>query len=414
MAPFRINKEICSPQPKVTEIKQVIFRQCTQTAHLDDIDSDNGRTSFMQAARGGTDAHLEILQAILERWNDRCKYHADQLSDPFKKRDRAGWTALMHAAHGGHVKTLEFVHREQAKVGVEISRSAIDPRNVTGEAAIAFVVDNVFGGDRVAFERHEMPSSTRKNGRSGGVATGAAAVASSDLESPRASGPGGGVAAGGASGVLSGLATTKMAAHGAGLFGISHQRHESDNDGDDEEESNDEDGDRKPSKKQRIALEQNSQKSNASNEISDEDENAAMKADTDNEDIGEVGAITTSRSKSSTSTCTSSSASSQVQRRPYRLPTASTAAATSEAQVLQFELSKYKSIAENGQRQAGEAIKQRDAAIKEKDHAIKERDGLRKELETCRAELESNHRTMKAIRTMLQAAGQLLPRDSAE
>lgn len=402
MAPFGINKEICSPQPKVTQIKQVIFHQCTQTAHLDDIDSDNGRTSFMQAARGGTDAHLEILQAILERWNDRCKYHSDQLSDPFKKRDRAGWTAFMHAAHGGHLKTLELVYREQVKVGVEVSKSAIDPRNVTGEAAIAFVVDKVFGGDRMAFQRHEMPS-TRKNGRSGGVAAGAASLES---ESPRTSGPGGGAVGAALRFLSASSASAAMAARGVGLGGISHQRHESDNDGDDEKESNDEDDECKPSKRQRIAVEQqqqqHSQRSSASNEISDEDDNAAMKADTDTEGIGEVGGSATSDS------------SAPVRRSPHRLPTASTAAATAEPQVLQLEMSKYKSIAENGHRQAFEAIKQRDEAVKEKDQAIKERDELKKELETCRAELESNQRTMKAIRTMLQAAGQLLPEDGAE
>ena len=59
-------------------------------------------------------------------------------------------------------------------------------------------------------------------------------------------------------------------------------------------------------------------------------------------------------------------------------------------QAMKHELRRYKNMAENGERQASEAITQRDVAIRDRDEAVRERDDLKKELEWLRAGVDSN------------------------
>jgi len=58
------------------------------TDHLACTNLVDGRTTYMIAAGGGTDVHLECLKIIMDRHLEKCgPYHFNQLKDPLKKTD---------------------------------------------------------------------------------------------------------------------------------------------------------------------------------------------------------------------------------------------------------------------------------------------------------------------------------------
>ena len=74
----------------------------------------------------------------------------------------------MHAAHGGHIKTLEYVFKLHKELNVTVDPRAIHIRYIAGEAAVGFVVKNVFGGSSEAFKQHTPSKSLRSPYEFGG------------------------------------------------------------------------------------------------------------------------------------------------------------------------------------------------------------------------------------------------------
>jgi hypothetical protein len=152
--------EISKPVPDVEKFRAVI-NTASSVDHLANPAPD-GRTTYMKAARMGTDLHLSCLQIIMEKHMEKCDlYFHNQRFHPLTKRDKCNWSLFMHAAHGGHIKTLEYVFKLHKELNVIVDKRAIDNRDVKGEAAVGFVVKNIFGGSSEAFKQHTPSKSLR-------------------------------------------------------------------------------------------------------------------------------------------------------------------------------------------------------------------------------------------------------------
>ena len=142
--------EVSQPVPDLEKIRTLVNTasgSSSSTDHLAGTNPADGRTTYMEAARGGTDVHLDCLKIILKKHMDKCGfYYPTQLPIPLRKRDKSGWSLFMHAAHGGHLQTLEYVFELHQELKLSIDKAAIDPNYVSTEAAVQFVVDRVFNG----------------------------------------------------------------------------------------------------------------------------------------------------------------------------------------------------------------------------------------------------------------------------
>ena len=149
--------EVSKSKPDLEKFRAVV-NTASSVDHLANPAPD-GRTTYMIAARKGTDLHLSCLQIIMEKHMEKCDlYFHNQRFHPLTKRDNCGRSLFTHAAHGGHIKTLDYVFKLHKEHNIRI-----DCRNITGEAAISFVVKNVFGGNFEAFKQHTPSKSLRNN-----------------------------------------------------------------------------------------------------------------------------------------------------------------------------------------------------------------------------------------------------------
>ena len=447
--------EVSQPVPDLEKIRTLVNSasgSSSSTDHLAGTNPTDGRTTYMEAARGGTDVHLDCLKIIMKKHMDKCSfYYTTQLGQPLKKRCNNGWSLLMHAAHGGHLQTLEYVHGLHQELKLSVDKAALDHQYVSNEAIVQFIVDKVFNG-RIESFLHNAPSRTVRSPDAGIGAVGdsvaramyrrqleeAAAVAASHAITANRL-----VAGGAADNAPSSSSGNTMVApfnpqnqHGAS--GGVNQPNAFNNEGRDGDTPADRnpaaaaEDDRKPPAVAEGAVpnaagsnnnnQQLSQGTQASNEISDDD--AVYDYSTDTERAAEhlvagskrksevvddspprtIGtASSTDGSSRKKKRSPSSSQSMHQKRRPYKLPTARSAPQpTSPARRdqhnqrgyqdrsdIELEIEKQKEIAKNFEEQAKHAASQLSALQEEKERQDKEIEDLRKALATKNKKLKN-------------------------
>ena len=445
--------EVSQPVPDLEKIRTLVNTasgSSSSTDHLAGTNPTDGRTTYMEAARGGTDVHLDCLKIIMTKHMDKCGlYYHEQLPQPLKRRDKCGWSLFMHAAHGGHLQTLEYVFELHQELKLSVDKAALDHQYVSNEAIVQFIVDSVFNG-RIESFLHNAPSRTVRSPDAGIGAVGdsvaramyrrqleetAAVAASHAIAANRL------VAGAAADNAPSSSSGNTMVAHfnpqnQHGASGGVNQPNAFDNEGRDGDTSADrnpaaaDEDDRKPPAIAEGAVpnaagsnnnnQQLSQGTQASNEISDDDavydystdtERAAEKLvasskSTSVDDFlprtnGTAGSADGSSRKKKRSP--SSSQSMHQKRRPYKLPTARSAPqppsparqdqhnqrAHQDQTDIEVELEKQKEIAKTFEEQAKQAIAQLSALQEEKERQDKEIEDLRKALATKNKKLKN-------------------------
>ena len=428
--------EVSQPVPDLEKIRTLVNTasgSSSSTDHLASTNPTDGRTTYMEAARGGTDVHLDCLKIIMEKHIDKCGlYYHEQLPQPLKRRDECGWSLLMHAAHGGHLPTLKYVYGLHQKLNLSVDKAALDHRYVSNEAIVQFVVENVFDGRIESFiqnaSRTVRSPAASIDASIGAVGDSVAkAMYRRQLEETAAAA------------ASHAIAANRLAAGGAAdnapsssfgtTMGVVNPSKAFDNEGRDVGTSTNgnpaapNEDDRKPP-------------AQASNEISDDD--AVYDYSTDAEGAAER-LVAGSKRKSASAGCTppkttgtassidggssrkkkrspSSSQSMHQKRRPYKLPMARPASQpTSPARQdqrdqrahqgqpdLKVELEKQKEIAEAFEEQAKEATAQLSALQEEKERQDAEIEDLRKALATKNKKLKNIKGNLGCVSHMLE------------
>ena len=396
--------------PDVEKFRAVIAR-ASSVDHLANVNPSTGWTAYMNAARGGTDLHLSCLQIIMEKHMEKCDlYFHNQRLHPLTKRDIRGWSLFMHAAHGGHIKTLEYVFKLHKELNVTVDPRAIHIRNIAGEAAVGFVVKNVFGGSSEAFKQHTPSKSLRSPYEFGGSSDDSNnAIAMSERDDNTAA------------------ASSLALSHPNPLQGESRSNlpRVPNNKGQSDEKKPSVGGvqeDRKPAAAavdapSNVAGDnhhQPPQGSQATNEVSDD---GSFDYTTDPESAPEK--VTASSKRKSTSPASTSSAGSDDNdgrakkrpssansahnRRSYKLPTQRSASqlTSSPRQDLEAELEKQKKLAKSFEEQAKVAATQLSALQEEKDRQDRQIAALKEALASKNSKLTNIKGTLGCVLHML-------------